>query len=197
MIHQPICQFRIRKCSLEDMHWRSWLNPTRVSLPKILISVKNTEYRRHHLHRRHSIFLFQHSPIVTKSYSRNLLMIKSIHWRTEGPKDRKGSQNSVSALLGPMLFWPYVKAILALESCIGTMHGAIFAMEECQIDPPLFCNGPIIFQFSPTNCQCSPHRPKTTLTSGFVLAAHKELFLINTLAPTSFVLALHRGMTLA
>jgi hypothetical protein len=44
-------------------------------------------------------------------------------------KRAKTTQNSVSALLGPKLFWPYVKAILALESWIGT-HGAILGMEE-------------------------------------------------------------------
>jgi hypothetical protein len=53
-------------------------------------------------------------------------------------------QNSISAL-----YWPYVKAILALESWIGT-HGAILGMEETQIGPTLFRNGPIIFQFGPT-----------------------------------------------
>ena len=63
--------------------------------------------------------------------------------------------NSVSALLGPKLFWPYAKAILALESWIGT-HGAILGMEESQIGPTLCRNGPIIFQFSPINCQYGP-----------------------------------------
>ena len=63
--------------------------------------------------------------------------------------------NSVSALLGPKLFWPYEKAILALESWIGT-HGAILGMEESQIGPTLCRNGPIIFQFSPINCQYGP-----------------------------------------
>ena len=70
-------------------------------------------------------------------------------------KRAKTTPNSVSALLGPKLFWPYVKAILALESWIGT-HGAILGMEESQIGPTLCRNGPIIFQFSPINCQYGP-----------------------------------------
>ena len=49
-------------------------------------------------------------------------------------KRAKTTPNSVSALLGPKLFWPYAKAILALESWIGT-HGAIVGMEESQIGP--------------------------------------------------------------
>jgi hypothetical protein len=39
--------------------------------------------------------------------------------------------------LGPTLFWPYAKAILALESWIGT-HGAILGMEESQIGRTLW-----------------------------------------------------------
>ena len=70
-------------------------------------------------------------------------------------KRAKTTPNSVSALLGPKLFWPYAKAILALESWIGT-HGAILGMEESQIGPTLCRNGPIIFQFSPINCQYGP-----------------------------------------
>ena len=70
-------------------------------------------------------------------------------------KRAKTTRNSVSDLLGPKLFWPYAKAILALESWIGT-HGAILGMEECQIGPTLCRNGPIVFQFSPINCQYGP-----------------------------------------
>ena len=39
--------------------------------------------------------------------------------------------------MGPTLFWPYAKAILALESWIGT-HGAILGMEESQIGRTLW-----------------------------------------------------------
>ena len=70
-------------------------------------------------------------------------------------KRAKTTPNSVSALLGPKLFWPYAKAILALESWIGT-HAAILGMEESQIGPTFCRNGPIIFQLSPINCQYGP-----------------------------------------
>jgi hypothetical protein len=59
--------------------------------------------------------------------------------------------------LGPKLFWPYAKAILALESWIGT-HGAILGMEESQIAPSIANMAP---------------QTKTTFTYGFVLAAYK------------------------
>jgi hypothetical protein len=70
-------------------------------------------------------------------------------------KRAKTTQNSVSALLGPKLFWPYAKAIFALESWIAT-YGAILGKEESLIGSTLCRNGPIIFKFSLINCQYGP-----------------------------------------
>jgi hypothetical protein len=90
-------------------------------------------------------------PVFTQTFKFKITFYSdlTIHCKL---KRAKTPPNSVSALLGPKLFWPYAKAILALESWIGA-HGAILDMEESQIGPTLYHNGPIIFQFSPINCQ--------------------------------------------